>query len=411
MFELNIDKIEYIHLIHQFSKPAIQNGILWRSAYTPEEKKAKQFLMEFMKENGLISYEDSVGNLYGYPERAQYPPEQKSVLVGSHIDTVRDGGLFDGALGVLAGIIAVSSLVQQFGLPQKKVEVVGLIEEEGSRFHSGCIGSRAIVHGLEDFDLTEKDVNGISIAEAMSKSGYYPKNVQQAKRDDISAYIEMHIEQGPLLERSLKKIGIVEAITGILILNIEISGEENHAGTTPMESRKDALVAACGVISEIPEAVQKVSKTARATVGMIQAHPGSTNVIPGNVKFSIDIRDIADTGMVKVKNEIQKLLKKSEETGFSVSIEEVVSDPPIALDLNLMEMIENICRENAVSGMTMASGAGHDAQIFAERFPSALFFIPSKNGISHSPKEYSDPNDIILGTRILAELLKEIAWK
>jgi len=410
MIRLNVDQNEFNKIISQFGEIGRKNGELWRSSYTPEEGDAKKFLRELMKENDIVPKEDSVGNLYGFPKTSKISADQKSIIIGSHIDTVRNAGILDGALGVLAGIIAVSSLIKQLGPPRKKLEIVGLIEEEGSRFHSGFLGSRAIVHGLTQADLSEQDCNNISIAEAMSDSGYDPIKVAEAKRNDIDAYLEMHIEQGPILELNQKNIGIVETITGFMMLNVEIHGEENHAGTTPMEARKDALVAASEVIRMIPETVRKISSTARATVGMIRVCPGSTNVVPGKTQFSIDIRDTVENGIEKIKGEIVALLEKTKSMGFTFSIEEVVFELPISLDSDLIETLDTVCQQQGVSAMKMNSGAGHDAQFFAERFPSALLFIPSQKGISHSPQEYSNPEDIFLGTRILAEMIKKLAW-
>jgi allantoate deiminase len=265
-------------------------------------------LAAFAKEIGLVSREDVVGNFYACPHPEPMPPTRKTLLVGSHLDTVRNAGLYDGALGVLAGMVALSTLVQRLGTPGKRIEVAGLVEEEGSRYHSGFIGSRAVVRGLGTSDLKERDDRGIALADAMSACGYDPATVIEAKRDDIEAYLELHIEQGPILERNKKKVGIVESITGLSIVMVEIAGEGNHAGTTPMDRRKDALVAACEVIGTLPETVRMVSPTARATVGTIQAHPGSKNVIPGRVRFSVDIRDSTIDGMEKVKEGIRSLL-------------------------------------------------------------------------------------------------------
>ena len=410
MIHLSIDQKEFNKVISQFGEIGRQNGGLWRSAYTPEEGRAKTFLKKLMKEHHISPKEDSVGNLYGISKTSKMSADNKSILIGSHIDTVRNAGILDGALGVLAGIIAVSSLVKQLGPPRKPVEIVGLIEEEASRFYSGFLGSRAIVYGLTQADLSEQDSNGISVAEAMSSAGYNPKKAVEAKRNDIDAYLEMHIEQGPILELNQKKIGIVKTITGFMTLNVEIHGEENHAGTTPMEARQDALVAACEIIRKIPDTVQKISKTARATVGMIRVIPGSTNVIPGKTRFSIDIRDTVEKGIEKIKGEIVSLLDNTKRLGFTVLIEETAFELPISLDSNLVETLETVCQQHGVPAMKMNSGAGHDAQIIAKRFPAALLFIPSRKGISHSPQEYSDPEDIYLGTQILAEMLKTLAW-
>lgn len=403
-----IEKIEtYISTLGQIG---VKDGIRWRSAFTKEDKEAKELFKSFIEIEGLVAYEDAVGNVYGKLKNSTDYDNVKKILVGSHIDTVRDGGAYDGAVGIIVGLLAVAENIIRLGNPLIPVEVIALTEEEGSRYAISYIGSRAIVNGLKENELSSVDEEGISLKTAMLLSGYDPVYVIQAKRDDIHSYFEVHIEQGPVLEKTGNKIGIVERINGIFFLEVEIIGREDHAGTTPMNMRLDSLVAASKFIAKLPEIVAEISNSATATVGKIRVEPGSSNVIPRKTMFTIDFRDI-DADKLKQMNEaIQNELEQLKHLGFMVTYNLTASESPIDLDKDLVDLCENIVNDIGLPYIKMNSGAGHDAQIFAERFPSSLIFIPCKDGRSHSPVEFASSQDIAIAVEAMSQILKKLAW-
>lgn len=287
---------------------------------------------------------------------------------------------------------------------------MALGEEEGSRFPSGYTGSRAIAVGLTDSDLEEVGEEGIALKRAMADAGYDPSSAQLSKRDDIGKYIELHIEQGPVLENTKTKIGLVENITGIAVLSIEVHGREDHAGTTPMDMRLDALVSASKLISQIPSLAANISTTATATVGTMTVEPGSSNVVPNWVKFLVDIRDVNSERLDRLKNLISDEAMALENDGCKVTVKCIIHELPIALDSGLTDMAEEVVKKEDIPYLRMNSGAGHDAQVFAEKVPTCLLFVPCKDGRSHTPKEYASPEDLALGAEVLAELLHKLAW-
>ncbi|WP_432664825.1 M20 family metallo-hydrolase [Wukongibacter baidiensis] len=409
-FNINPKKIE--ERINRLASVGVKDEKLWRAIYTLEDQEAKELVARWMTDEGLKFHQDTVGNVFGRLDTSTHEnSEEEVILVGSHIDTVKDGGAYDGAAGIIVGIVALSALNKKYGRPKIPVEVVALAEEEGSRFPIGYIGSRAIVEGLSKSDLEDKDEEGITLKEAMSLAGYDPSKVQVSKRNDIKKYIELHIEQGPVLENTKSKIGLVENITGIVILSIEVMGREDHAGTTPMNMRLDALVGASKLICKIPSLAANTSDTATATVGTMNVEPGSSNVVPNKVKFLVDIRDVNSEKLSQLKNLINDEAIALESSGYKVLVNCIADELPVKLDSELIDMAEEVVKNRNIPYLRMNSGAGHDAQIFTEKVPTCLLFVPCKDGRSHSPKEYASPEDLALGAEVLAELLYKVAWE
>ena len=262
------------------------DGEIWRAAYTLEDKIAKNILREWIEDLGLEYREDAIGNVYG-----RLPgTESGTVLTGSHLDTVKNGGKYDGALGVVTGVAALGYLKQSGFVPKHSLEVVGLMEEEGSRFPSGCQGSRAICGTLKEEDLEEVGRDGVTLREALLSAGYQPEALKSVKRDDIRAIVELHIEQGPVLESEQKQIGIVDSIVGIVNYELTIQGSQNHAGTTSMPLRHDPVVAAAEFITESTRHMMAQAPSATLTYGAIQVFPGMQNVIADRVNLLIDLR-------------------------------------------------------------------------------------------------------------------------
>jgi hydantoinase/carbamoylase family amidase len=378
---------------------------IWRAAYTKEDRIAKNLVGAWMESAGLVVREDAMGNLYGRLEGKI----RETVLAGSHLDTVKNGGKYDGAAGILTAVAALARLKAEGRKPRKSLEVVALLEEEGSRYGSSYLGSKAIAGKLEKKDLEEKDADGISVANAMKQAGYPPEKWEEARRDDISAYIELHIEQGPVLDKNRIELGIVENIVGIFSYAVTVKGMQNHAGTTPMRMRLDPVAKTAEWIRDITEYVGFVSRDATLTVGAIEAFPGVSNVIAGEVRFSLDFRADKEEDLLKIERYMDRNIRLLELAGFDVSVEEQCREMPVRLDEGLVALAEEAARKKRVRAIRMNSGAGHDAQILADKVPACMIFIPSRDGISHSPLEFTSLEELETGRIVLEELLRELA--
>ena len=381
------------------------DGEIWRAAYTQEDKIAKNILREWIEDLGLEYREDAIGNVYGrLPGK-----EPGTVLTGSHLDTVKNGGKYDGALGVVTGVAALGYLKQSGFVPKYSLEVAGLMEEEGSRFASGCQGSRAICGTLKDEDLEEVDRDGVTLREALFSAGYQPEALNSAKRDDIRAIVELHIEQGPVLESEQKQIGIVDSIVGIFNYELTIQGNQNHAGTTSMPLRHDPVVAAAEFITESTRQMMAQAPSATLTYGMLQVFPGMQNVIADRVKLSIDMRDGSEEALLQDEIILKRALASIENKGFQTRLIQNHCLKSAKMDPKLIRVIERHCEEKHLAYKHMNSGAGHDSMVFGKHFPTAMIFVPSIGGISHNPAEATAVADIQTGFELLCEVLKELS--
>ena len=299
-------------MLCQLADATCIDGEIWRAAYTLEDKIAKNILREWIEDMGLEYREDAIGNVYG-----RLPgTEPGTVLTGSHLDTVKNGGKYDGALGVVTGVAALGYLKQSGFVPKHSLEVAGLMEEEGSRFASGCQGSRAICGTLKDEDLEEVDRDGVTLRKALFSAGYQPEALKSVKRDDIRAIVELHIEQGPVLESEQKQIGIVDNIVGIFNYELTIQGSQNHAGTTSMPLRHDPVVAAAEFITESTRQMMAQAPSATLTYGMLQVFPGMQNVIADRVNLSIDMRDGSEEELLQDEVILKRALASIERKGL-----------------------------------------------------------------------------------------------
>lgn len=381
------------------------DGEIWRAAYTPEDRIAKNILREWIEEQGLEYREDAIGNVYG-----RLPgTEPGTVLTGSHLDTVKNGGKYDGALGVVTGVAALGYLKQSGFIPKHSLEVVGLMEEEGSRFASGCQGSRAICGTLKDEDLEEVDRDGVTLRKALLSAGYQPEALKSVKRDDIRAIVELHIEQGPVLESEQKQIGIVDSIVGIFNYELTIRGSQNHAGTTSMPLRHDPVVAAAEFITESTRQMMAQAPSATLTYGMLQVFPGMQNVIADRVNLSIDMRDGSEEALLQDEVILKRALASIENKGFQTRLSKNHCLASAQMDPNVIRVIEQHCEEKHLAYRHMNSGAGHDSMVFGKHFPTAMIFVPSIGGISHNPAEATAAADIQTGFELLCDVLKELS--
>ena len=376
-------------------------GGVTRLSYTDEERSAKDLVASFMEEAGLAVREDAVGNLFG--RREGNDPDAPAVLVGSHVDSVYNGGDFDGPLGVLAGIEVVQAMEEEGVRTDRPVEVVAFTDEEGARFSFGMIGSRALAGHLSPGDLEHQDGDGLSVAQAMRDYGLDPEHVEDARRgqDSLAAYLELHIEQGRVLEAEDLPAGIVTGIAGPVWLRFSLRGESGHAGATPMDRRHDALVAAAEIVGAVDEEASSTS-SAVGTVGQIEAKPGGINIIPGRVDFSVDLRDIE----VAVRDGVEgRIRERAEEVcarrGVELEIEELQRLDPAPCSEEVRTVISEACEEVGIRPHSLPSGAGHDGMHLASLCPMGMIFVRSKDGVSHNPEERSSKEDCEAGCNVL----------
>jgi N-carbamoyl-L-amino-acid hydrolase len=357
-----------------------------------------------MKESGLEVRIDAAGNIIG--RRAGKDKEAKSILIGSHLDTVPNGGKYDGALGVIAAIECVQALEKGGIETRLPIEVVVFADEEG-----GLIGSRGLVGELDDKALDLVSQSGRTIRDGIAALGGNPDRLEEARRaqGDVAAYLELHIEQGGILDSRGIPIGVVEGIVGIARWDVTIEGSANHAGTTPMDKRRDALLAAARLIVAVNRIVTSKPGRQVGTVGRIQADPGAVNVIPGKVVMSLELRDLSRDKVRSLFGRIQTEGHGIErETNTRISYTLFEETPPALTDRKLQNIIRESAAELGLSTLDLPSGAGHDGQSIARIAPIAMIFIPSSGGISHSPREFSRLEEIAHGVRVLLRTLIKI---
>jgi allantoate deiminase len=386
-----------------------EEGGVARLSFTPEERAAKDLVASYMREAGLAVREDAVGNLFG--RREGRDPDAPAVLVGSHVDSVRNGGDFDGPLGVLGGIEVLQTMDEEGVETERPVEVVAFTDEEGARFSLGMIGSRALTGELSREDLRHEDQNGVSIAEAMREAGLDPATIGEAARssDSLAAYLELHIEQGKVLEGEGLPVGIVTGIAGPVWLRLSLSGEAGHAGTTPMGARRDALAAAAEVVGIVEEEAAATGSTV-GTVGQIGARPGGINIIPGRVELSLDLRDIDEAARDGVEGRIRERAGEAcGRRGIGLEFEEIQRLPPAPCSGEIRAAIAAACEGEGIRPYSLPSGAGHDGMHVAGLCPMGMIFVRSRDGISHNPREWSSPEDCEAGCKVLYSAVLDVA--
>lgn len=407
-----INQVRLWSRVHELSQIGKQeNGGVTRFSFTEEERRAKDLVMSYMEQAGMEVSEDAVGNIIGRKEGTN--KSLPAVLIGSHIDTVPNGGMFDGALGVLAGIEVVQSMADQKIEAEHPIEVIAFTDEEGGRFGFGMIGSRAIAGTLRREQLQQSDGVGVTIEQAMKDSGLDPAHITKASRskESIKAYLEVHIEQGKVLEQKGLPAGIVTGIAGPLWMKWKLTGEAGHAGATPMDVRKDPLMAAALVMQFIETETRKY-KNAVATVGKVTVKPGGINVIPGQVEFTIDLRDILEDARNEIEEKIISYARNlCEEKGITIEMETLQRVAPAPCANEIQAVIEEACDKAGIASCFLPSGAGHDGMQFIDFCPVGMIFVRSKDGISHNPKEWSTMEDCGTGTRILYETVLKLASK
>ncbi len=385
-------------------------GGVSRLLYSQEWREGQNALKEWIVSEGLEARFDEVGNLFGTLKGIN---SNETVLTGSHVDTVKNGGRYDGAYGIVAGILALKYLKENFGQPVRNIEVVSMAEEEGSRFPYAFWGSKNIVGLAKRADVeTIADFEGVPFIEAMRNAGFDFRDEAKGPREDLKAFVEVHVEQGSVLETEKKSVGVVHSIVGQRRYTVEITGEANHAGTTPMGYRKDAVFAASQMIVEIISMAKKAGDPLVATVGKIEAFPNIVNVVPGKAVFTIDVRHTDKEAIVSFTEKMTARMNEiSNEHEVETTIDMWMDADPVPMDPAIVELIEKQCKDNGLNYKLMHSGAGHDSQIFAPIVPTAMLFVPSHKGISHNPAEFTEPADLAEGVKALIGALYELGYK
>ena len=388
---------------------ALKGGGLTRLAFSKEDLEARKFLINLIEKNGFKLKIDNVGNIYAiYDEGCE--ADAKPVCVGSHIDSVPNGGFYDGTLGVMAGLEALTA-IKEAGIKLKRpLWLINFSCEESSRFKTATIGSKIISGKFGLQRLHElKDEDGISLFEAMSAAGFKPQNLDEAilKENSLHAYLELHIEQGPVLERSAISVGVVSGIAAPIRFEITIHGKADHSGATPMNMRSDALLAASHIIIAANE-FAKNKKTAVATVGYVHAKPGVLNVVPGEARLGVDLRDIDKASLNELNLDIRNFVAwlLSYDLNFSYEIRELSSDEPVKLSEHAINLLEDEAKKLGIKTLTLPSGAGHDAMNLTKLAKSVgMLFIPCVDGISHNIAEAINFKDAVAATKILTNAL------
>lgn len=377
-----------------------------RTFLSPPMREVHREVTSWLQSLGAQVCIDAAGNLRGfYPGSRAGAPQ---LLIGSHLDTVPNAGAYDGVLGVLLGVALLNTLAGEklpFG-----IEVVGFSEEEGVRFGEPFIGSRALVGRLDDQLLNRQDANAATVRQAIEEFGLHPEKIPEAHVPaNTLAYLEFHIEQGPVLEALARPLGVVEAIAGQSRLEFIFVGRANHAGTTPMHLRRDSIAAAAEWISAVEHLAQDTPGLV-ATVGKIEAKPGATNVIASEALLTLDVRHSSNEVRIRA---VDDLIRKSEEIaqrrGLSVRRNLLMNQPAVAMDPFLVNQIEAAIRQAGCEPHRMPSGGGHDAMILAEKVPAAMIFLRTPGGISHDPAESVIVEDVEKAIECGMHLLRRLA--
>lgn len=390
---------------------SLKNGGVTRLAFTQEDMDARNYLKKVMQDMNLSVSIDAFGNMRGKRKgKEELPP----VVIGSHLDTVPEGGHYDGVVGVITALEVIRVLNENKITTKRPIEVINFSAEESSRFGGATLGSKAISGKLTDEDLIKyKDSDGISLYKALETSGFNPDNLASAELSlgDIYSFIEIHIEQGSVLETKDVPIGIVTAIAAPTRFNVVIKGKADHSGTTPMSLRHDALVAASELVLGVEQVAKKQAGEATvATVGYLNVKPGAMNVVPGEVELGIDIRDINSTDKNKAVQSVKKLMEKiSLNRSIKIDYVELTNDEPVILDDQVINTLESVAKNLEIPYAKMHSGAGHDTMNMADITRAGMMFIPSEDGISHNIEEFSKMDDICLGAEILLKATLDLA--
>lgn len=392
-----IDRIERLAEIGR-----TPSGGITRPAWSDAYWQAHALVKHWMAEAGLDTHRDAAGNLIG--RREGRAPGAPALILGSHIDTVVNGGRYDGAAGILAAIEVAQALREDGVTLDHALETIAFIEEEGSRFGIGLFGSRAMLGDIDSDVRERRDREGRPFDEVVHASGLDPARLHEAARDPraIAAYLEMHIEQGVVLEQANLSVGIVSGIVGLLSLSLTLTGRADHAGGTPMTLRHDALAGAAELVLATEQLARQRGPHVVGTVGRLEARPGQYNVIPGQVSMSFDLRAMSEAARngleIDLRHEITRVCR---ERGLTSDLRVLARVRPVQAHPTIVEALADACARLDLPIHYLPSGAGHDAQAIGSHAPAGMVFVRCREGISHSPDEYASPADLEAGVRVL----------
>jgi allantoate deiminase len=383
---------------------------VWRVAYSPAWSSAQAQVEQWLSSSGLEVRRDAVGNVWG---RLEGTDPGSVIASGSHIDSQTPGGRYDGALGVVAAVAAVRALKEQLGRPRRTLEVVSLCEEEASRFRAAAFwGSRAITGETRREHLDEvRDADGVSIGEAMASVGLDPERFADARRDDIDTFVELHIEQGPRLEDEGYAVGIVTGITGIRHYVVELGGRSDHAGARPMLGRRDPMPGMAEILLAAIGNALELGPPAVTTIGRMEVEPNLPAAVPDRVRFTVDARhpDAEEQERLFALHEAT-FRRVADARGLDLATQIVLDIPPAPCDPATVATFEAAAADEEIPVLTLSSGAGHDTQRMAKIARSAMVFVRSKDGRSHTPAEFTSVEDAVDGIRVLAAGLRRLAY-
>lgn len=384
-------------------------GWLTRTFASPAMRRANGLVGGWMRGAGMKTRTDAIGNLIGH--YAGQKPGAKILLLGSHLDTVRNAGKFDGPLGVVLAIACVEQLHQQRIRLPFAIEVVGFADEEGVRYQTGYLGSRVLAGCFDERDLRRKDADGISMTDAIKRFGGNPAKLKSARLDqkNLLGYVEAHIEQGPVLEQRNLAVGVVTAVAGQSRFNVSFTGCAAHAGTVPMNLRQDALCTAAEFIVAVENFARKTNELV-ATVGQIHAEPGASNVIPGVAALTLDVRHRKDSVRLASCAALQKLARRiAGARKTKVAWQSVQQTASVPCSPQLSGRLKRAVKRHQRELAALPSGAGHDATVMAQITPAAMLFVRCKGGVSHHPDESVSRRDVRVAFEVMNDFLRRLA--
>lgn len=385
-------------------------GGMTRLLYTPAWLEAQKALSEKFTALGMEARFDEVGNLYATYRGTE--DGAKTIATGSHVDTVVNGGKLDGQLGIFGGYLAVKDLLDTYGAPKKNLGILSIAEEEGSRFPYVFWGSKNLFGMANQEDVMNiEDMSGVRFVDAMHQCGFDFKESKEQLLNDVSTFVELHIEQGNTLEMEKQSVGVISGIVGQRRYNIHLTGEANHAGTTLMKYRHDVVQVFARIVTESIAKAKAEGDPLVLTFGKIVVRPNTVNVVPGDALFTMDCRHTDKATLSRFTEEIEADMQRiAAEMGVQIEIDRWMDEVPVPMHPDVISVIETACREKQLNYRMMHSGAGHDSQIIAPRIPTGMIFVPSKGGISHNPAEETALEDLKQGIEALRETLYRLAY-
>ncbi|MCO5731464.1 Zn-dependent hydrolase [Rhizobium sp. SSA_523] len=406
-----VDGARLLRSLAEFAKiGATPAGGVNRQALTPEDRAARRLLAERALARGFSLHQDAAANLF--IRREGYDASLSPVLIGSHLDSQPTGGRFDGALGTLSAFEALEALADAQHPTRRAVEVVAFTNEEGSRFAPGCMGSMAFAGAGSVSDWRSASApDGKRLENELAATlSALPEARLRERQPPLFAFVELHIEQGPILEREAVPIGVVTGVQGTRWLEVAFTGDAAHAGTTPREFRKDAMAAAASAIAVLQAEIMPVDPQARLTVGRLAVEPGSINVVASHVTFTVDIRHPDPMALAELESRVRRVCAQSGETwGCGLAIERRLDMAPGQFAPSITRTIEAACDRLGIASRRMISGAFHDALFISRVAPSAMIFVPCLNGISHNEAEFVSDEHVVLGARAMLQVVLDLA--